>query len=122
MLNVRHSLYLAAVVAIGGVALAGCSNESGPQPTTTTATSDDWKAGLAPEVVKAFSQLSEADRVAALKQEVCPVADNPLGSMGAPYKVTVEGREVFLCCEGCEEELKSNPAKYLAKLDENENK
>ena len=55
-------------------------------------------------------------RTAALAQKVCPVSDEPLGSMGTPPKVTIDGQDVFLCCEGCEEELKSNPDEYLAKL------
>ena len=51
------------------------------------------------------------------KQQTCPVSGKPLGSMGVPYKVEVKGRTVFLCCPGCEEEIKANPDKYLAKLD-----
>jgi len=34
--------------------------------------------------------------------------------MGTPVKVSVEGCDVFLC----EQELKANPEKYLAKLDQ----
>jgi hypothetical protein len=40
----------------------------------------------------------------------------PLGSMGKPLRVTVEGREVFLCCGDCEDQLHKDPATYLAKL------
>lgn len=120
MLNVRTGLYLASVVVVSAIAFVGCSKQSEPQPTQGAASSDDWKTGLTPEVIEAFSQLSEADRVAALKQKVCPVADNPLGSMGAPYKVTVNGQGVFLCCEACEEEITSNPDKYLAKLNKSQ--
>lgn len=120
MLNVRRDLYLTAAVAIGAVGLVGCSKEAPLKSAATTATSADWKMGLDADVIEALSKLSDADRTAALKQKVCPVADNLLGSMGAPPKVTVEGREVFLCCESCEEELKNNPAKYLAKLDGNQ--
>ena len=65
---------------------------------------------------KELSQLSAADRALAEKQQVCPVSGQPLGSMGKPYKVTVKGQEVFLCCQGCEGEIKENPEKYLAKL------
>ena len=36
--------------------------------------------------------------------------------MGAPVKVSLKGQTVFLCCAGCEEELKKEPDKYLAKL------
>jgi hypothetical protein len=52
------------------------------------------------------------------KQKICPVTDQPLGSMGEPVKVVVKGRTVFLCCEGCTKKLMSDPDKYLKKLDE----
>jgi len=62
-------------------------------------------AGLAPEL-----------REVAAKQKVCPVSGEPLGAMGTPYKVTVKGRDVLLCCQGCEAKIKADPDKYLAKL------
>jgi YHS domain-containing protein len=68
------------------------------------------------EYEEALAQLSEADRALAEKQKICPVSGNPLGSMGKPYKVTVKGQEVFLCCPGCEDAIKKNPDEYLAKL------
>jgi hypothetical protein len=37
--------------------------------------------------------------------------------MGTPIKITVEGRDVFLCCEHCRESLLEDPAKYFAILD-----
>lgn len=69
-------------------------------------------------VREALSELPPADRVLAQKQRICPVTDMPLGSMGTPIKVNVNGRPVFLCCEGCRESLLAEPAKYLAKLPE----
>ncbi len=60
----------------------------------------------------------EADRTAAREQRVCPVSGEPLGSMGKPIKLTVEGREVFICCTGCEDTLREDPEKYFAKLDQ----
>jgi hypothetical protein len=36
--------------------------------------------------------------------------------MDKPYKVSLNGQTVFLCCEGCEEDAKANPAATLAKL------
>ena len=39
-----------------------------------------------------------------------------LGSMGKPHKVTLKGRIVFLCCSGCESELRANADEYLKKL------
>ena len=45
-----------------------------------------------------------------------PVTGEKLGSMGDPYKTTVKGQTVLLCCEGCERKLKNDPDKYLAKF------
>ena len=47
---------------------------------------------------------------------VCPVTGKPLGSMGPPVTVTINGRTVELCCEG----LRRNgcgeaPEKYLSR-------
>jgi hypothetical protein len=68
------------------------------------------------EMIKAnFASLSAEDREAAAKQKVCPVG-GVLGTMGTPIKVSVAGRDVFICCEHCEEALKAEPAKYLAKI------
>ncbi|OHB80624.1 MAG: hypothetical protein A2V98_01125 [Planctomycetes bacterium RBG_16_64_12] len=69
------------------------------------------------DVQAALAKLSEEDRALAAAQKTCPVSDEPLGSMGTPVKVTVKGRDVFLCCPGCEGEIKADPDKYLAKLE-----
>ena len=37
--------------------------------------------------------------------------------MEKPYKTVVNERVVFLCCNGCETELKRDPETYLAKLE-----
>ena len=60
--------------------------------------------------------LSAEDRALAEKQRICPVSGEPLGSMGKPYKITVKGQTVFLCCDGCEAEIKKDPDKYLQKI------
>jgi Cu(I)/Ag(I) efflux system membrane fusion protein len=65
---------------------------------------------------KAKSKLSPADQALVDKQKICPVTDLPLGSMGAPVPVEVDGHRVFICCKGCETRLKQDAAKYLAKL------
>ena len=62
-------------------------------------------------------KLDEADRKLAEKQKFCPVSGELLGSMGKPYKIKVKNRELFLCCDGCEDEVKKDPEKYLKKLD-----
>jgi hypothetical protein len=68
------------------------------------------------EIEQALSALAPEDRQLAVKQKLCPVTDEPLGSMGAPVRVVLQGRPVFLCCAGCETELRAKPDRYLAKL------
>ena len=116
MLNLRNLMCLVAVTLVCAAVLVGCSSQNVPQPATVPTSSSDWKTGLDNDAVTALSQLSDDDRTAALAQKVCPVSDEPLGSMGKPPKYTVEGQEVFLCCDGCEDRLLNEPATYLAKL------
>ena len=135
---------LPVVLAIGLI-LTGCSNQQpGLQPSAAPETAQNQpaatgheghegheNAGLEQgepghaehsghaehgEYEEELSQLSAADRVLAEKQKLCPVSGQPLGSMGKPYKVTVNGQDVFLCCQGCEGKIKGSPEKYLAKL------
>jgi len=77
---------------------------------------EGMSASAAAEPPAGLAELDEADRAAAAKQRVCPVTGELLGSMGKPYKVVVKGQTVFLCCPGCEEAIKNDPDKYLAKL------
>ena len=70
------------------------------------------------EIAAAFSELSPADRRLAEQQVFCPVSKERLGSMGAPPKVDVAGKPVFICCEGCRALLLADPQKYLDQLAE----
>lgn len=58
-----------------------------------------------------FSGLSASDRDLALAQKTCPVTKKPLGSMGAPIKISISGRTVFVCCDGCIDLAKDMPSK-----------
>jgi hypothetical protein len=51
-----------------------------------------------------------------LAQKYCPVErENLLGSMGAPFQLLVDGKPVFLCCEGCKDRaLKDSKATLAA--------
>ena len=49
--------------------------------------------------------------------DTCPVSGGKLGSMGAPFAYTHEGRDVKFCCKGCLPKFKADPAKFLAKID-----
>jgi len=48
--------------------------------------------------------------------KTCIVSGEALGSMGEPFKYVHEGTTVKFCCEGCLDEFKENPTKFLAKL------
>jgi hypothetical protein len=63
-----------------------------------------------------LAKLSPEDAASAAKQHVCPVSGEMLGVMGAPEKVDVNGRQVWICCDGCRDKLLSDPEPYLAKL------
>jgi YHS domain-containing protein len=54
--------------------------------------------------------------------KTCLVSDEPLGSMGdaVAYIHRAAGkpdRVVFFCCEGCIDDFKADPAKFLKKVD-----
>ena len=71
---------------------------------------------LTPDEIAAIKQLPAADQGLALKQAVCPVSDEALGSMDKPVKDDRRGKTFFLCCDNCEKELKADPKAVLAKL------
>jgi YHS domain-containing protein len=78
------------------------------------------KTGAADEVGKVkLRKLPESEQAAAIRQGVCPVSGEALGSMGTPIKVSAEGRTFYLCCDGCEDKVKSDPKGVIAKLDQN---
>jgi hypothetical protein len=96
---------------------ADCCASHGPQsqPANSVNEADS-------DVSEELAKLPPEDRALAEKQKVCPVTDAPLGSMGVPFKVTVRGRTVFLCCGGCQEKLNKNADEYLTKLERAETK
>lgn len=64
------------------------------------------------------SPVTAADTKAIAIQKRCPVMDEPLDSMGGPYKVQAAGRTIYICCPGCSKRIASDPTKYLAILRE----
>ncbi len=68
--------------------------------------------------VKVTLPSTKSQRVAAaiMNQKVCPVSEQPLGSMGKAIPVTIGDQTLYVCCAGCTDAIKANPAKYFAKL------
>jgi hypothetical protein len=95
--------------------LAGCAGSDAPAP--NNAATSSAPADYTPPADGAAAELSADDKAAAEKQQICPVTGEKLFGHGTPVKVTVKDRAVFLCCQPCEETLKGDPDKYLAKLD-----
>lgn len=66
--------------------------------------------------VAKIKSLPAGEQEAALKQAVCPISGENLGSMGVPFKMSAEGQTFYLCCDGCEDKAKADPKAVLAKL------
>lgn len=124
----KLNLTLLAMLLAVTMTIAGCGKPApAPQtpdtpdaapdtPDAAPADSGDAAGAADPKIAEALAKLSPADQEAAKKQKTCPVSGALLGSMGTPIKVTVKGKDVFLCCKGCEGAIKEDPDKYLAKL------
>ena len=96
------------------VCCAGCSDRVKSSPQQFLAKYYKAKGEqVRPGVFKAT--LADANAIAA--QRVCIVMDEPLGGMGAPLKVDVKGKAVYICCAGCAKKLHATPDEFLAKLD-----
>jgi YHS domain-containing protein len=96
---------LAAAACLG---LAGCGD--GPDI-----------SGAAPVAAPKIARdvLGKANAVhGAYPLDTCVVSGEKLGTMGEPFVFMHEGQEVRLCCPKCRKEFDSDPAKYLAKIEE----
>ena len=60
--------------------------------------------------------VSKADVEHIASQKICPVMEEPLDSMGGPFKVNVEGKLIYICCPGCAKSLEREPIEYLGSL------
>ncbi len=88
----------------------------GPSKTDTTKPAGSG-VKLSTKELTAIKELPQAEQDAAIAQAVCPVSTKHLGGMGKPMKVTAEGRTFYICCDGCEDEVKTNGKAIVAKLD-----
>jgi len=69
------------------------------------------------EFATSFQRSQTLEQIAILRQRICPVSGKLIGSMGQPRKVTIDKRDIYLCCAGCESPLRKNPQVHLAKLE-----
>ena len=87
----------------------------GPKTDATDETGNPDK--LTVEEIARIKKLPEDEQAAAMAQAVCPVSGHHLGFMGVPAKTTALGRMIYLCCRGCEDEVKADPQAIIAKLE-----
>ncbi|MBX9790586.1 MAG: efflux RND transporter periplasmic adaptor subunit [Pirellulales bacterium] len=70
------------------------------------------------EIAAALAELSAEDQQLARQQRNCAVIPTSrLGSMGAPLKLQIQGRDVFVCCEGCTQRATDDPKRTLDTVD-----
>ena len=95
MNTLRVALVLAAATLAAGVLVAGC--EKVEKPATPPAVAP---AAAAPAAV--------------IAQKDCPVMGGPIDpKIHTDYK----GRRIYFCCPACIEKFKTDPEKYIAKVD-----
>ena len=71
------------------------------------------------ESTAVLAKLPMNERMAIESQKYCAVIGSSfLGSMGAPIKLTLEGKPVYLCCDGCTKKAQANTAATLVKVAE----
>ncbi len=100
---------------VGGLAfwLVGCTGApSSPSADHSTGPSVDQ------EQASSLAKLSDEDRLSATAQGFCAVTSEPLGSMGAPLKLSIKDQTIWVCCKGCEKKALANPDQTLAKVAE----
>lgn len=67
------------------------------------------------KIKAALAKLPDSDRKLAEAQRYCAAKpESRLGAMGAPVKVEVGGKTVFLCCAGCNDAALADPKATLA--------
>jgi hypothetical protein len=102
----------AALLVAGLLAATGC-NEAKTTFSSVAAPKSKSEDG---DVAANLGKLSPEDRTIAEAQKLCPVTDEPLGSMGVPIKLDFKDQPVFICCKSCEKTAKKDPDKTLQKV------
>jgi multidrug efflux pump subunit AcrA (membrane-fusion protein) len=95
--------------AAGSIYFGGSGGKAGPSAVTAR---DDEA-----DIREALSQLSPEDRRLAEAQRMCPIRKERLGAMGPPVRITLNGRIVFLCCEGCRKKAEADPQGTLRQVE-----
>lgn len=99
----------AAIVTVAALAISGCGGEKDPHEGTHNGSHNgamDDANGMHDSGTTAMGELKP--------QTTCPVMGNPVTK--SSQAVDVRGQRIYICCPGCEAELKADPEKYLQVL------
>jgi len=96
----------------GGLGQLGCSKQE--EPAAPTKGASEAMSAEAKAVEAELAKLPETERAVVAAQKVCPVTEELLGSMGPPLKVSVDGKDLYICCEGCREKAEAEFDSYFA--------
>lgn len=88
-----------------------------PKPSLEGPSADADAAKLLDDEIAEIKKLPADEQPTALAQAICPVSDEHLGAMGVPIKVSAEGRTFYICCKGCQKDVKGDAKGVIAKLD-----
>jgi Cu(I)/Ag(I) efflux system membrane fusion protein len=65
---------------------------------------------------KNLEKLPLAEQELARSQQLCPITNMPLGSMGVPFKIVIADETVFVCCKACVQRAQREAQKTLEKV------
>jgi YHS domain-containing protein len=95
------------------VCCKGCVKDAKKSGDATVATTKKLT-----KVSATLAKLPPDERMAIEAQKYCAVQPkNFLGPMGAPVKLQIEGKTVYVCCNGCKKGAQANPTATLSMVE-----
>ena len=107
------SIALAGTLLISGCAKAETAEKKDPENTATTV--HDHAGHDHGEHGHDHDEMVQSGDKELSVQKTCPVMG---GEIKKDLYVDVDGKRVYVCCQGCIDPIKKNPEKYLKKLSE----
>jgi RND family efflux transporter MFP subunit len=89
-----------------------------PTPVAPAAPASVLSPDRLAKVIAGLDKLAPDDRKRAVAQRLCPIQEKPLGLMGKPVEVPLNGATVFVCCASCVDDAKADPKAALKKAEE----
>ncbi|UCC98646.1 MAG: YHS domain-containing protein [Phycisphaerales bacterium] len=118
--NIGTILLATSILSAGLLMLDGCKKSEPAPPPTPTGTTQEMQGHEGHDHAAMMDKASEAAEVvtAALEQTTCPVMG---GAINKDIFIEYQGKKVYFCCPGCEDQFKEEPEKYIAKLPQFQN-